>query len=84
MTKTNPNARALYTRYVHELPISTARAIIREYPEEEDYIEHNYREQVRVSSRAFDYIDRIDHIDNSVELSMRWRAAKTICQKGAK
>lgn len=78
MTKTNPHARDLYTRYVHELPISTARAIIREFPDEEDYINANYREQVLVNSGAF------DHIDNSVELSMRWRAAKTICQKEVK
>jgi len=78
MTKTNPHARDLYTRYVHELQISTARAIIREYPNEEDYIDEYYEEQ------AYQTMHGPVHNDNSIELSMRWRAAKTICQKEAK
>lgn len=75
---TNTFARNLYTRLVHELPISTARAIIREYPNEEDYIDANYIEKAHPTMHG------TMHEDNSIVLSMRWRAAKTICQKEAK
>lgn len=67
-------SQKIYQKHL-EMPISTARAIMREYEDEEDYIDAHYKEQ------AYPTPDGVEHRDNSIELSMRWRAARAICAR---
>ena len=69
-------ALALLREIREHMSISKARAIMREYPRQEDYIDAYFSEDA--------YRDRDGHTvhrDNSLVLSLTWEVAREVCEK---